>query len=229
MLGGLYRCVVRLHPSSFRRRFGDEMLYIFEKQEGPLASVRVMLDGVLSLFRQWIWRPHTGMDHLAAPASGPAADHIPSFGSLEVSRPRTSAIMHGVIFSLMLFWLVVFAIPYSGIYILHIHIPEVAIDRDAQVQPASLPSHSVWLQLDPYVGEYISHAPPAKISIRIDGDHLALGLAGGTTLALSPMSSTRFIVDGVANDYVDFTSDGQDRICCLSLVIGGKAITARRQ
>jgi hypothetical protein len=31
MLRRLYRCAVRMHPSSFRRRFGEEMLYIFDQ------------------------------------------------------------------------------------------------------------------------------------------------------------------------------------------------------
>ncbi len=57
MLRRLYRCAVRLHPSSFRRSFGDEMLYIFDQQKGTLAAVGVTLDCVFSLLRQWTLRP----------------------------------------------------------------------------------------------------------------------------------------------------------------------------
>jgi hypothetical protein len=76
----------------------------------------------------------------------------------------------------------------------------------------------------------------ATISIQIEGDtpnsnHLSLSLsaAGHSSLALSPVSTARFIILGVQNSYVDFTSDAQGRICCLSLVENGKAISAQRQ
>ena len=62
MLRRLYRCVVRLHPFSFRRRFGEEMLYIFDQQKGTLSALGVMLDCVFSLLRQWTLRPHFGIE-----------------------------------------------------------------------------------------------------------------------------------------------------------------------
>jgi hypothetical protein len=91
------------------------------------------------------------------------------------------------------------------------------------------------ISLDLYVGEYVSNHPPAKISIQIEGDpirdHLSLSLAAGghPSLALSPVSPARFVIDGAENSYVDFTADAQGRICCLSFVVNGNAITAQRQ
>ena len=38
MLRFLYQCVLRAHPSCFRRRFADEMLSIFDHTEGTLAA-----------------------------------------------------------------------------------------------------------------------------------------------------------------------------------------------
>ncbi len=236
MLRHLYRCAVRLHPSSFRRRFGDEMLYIFDQQKGTLAAVGVTLDCVFSLLRQWTLRPQTGIELSVAPLPGPTADHIPSFETLDPFRPRASAMIKGAVISLVLFCMTVIAIRYSWSHVLNLHIREIGTDyqevrpQDQQVRPQARPSRSgAWLQLDAYVGEYISSHPQAKISIRIEGDHLALAYAGHPSLVLSPVSPKRFIVDGVANNYADFTPVDQGRICCLTVVINGNVINAQRE
>ncbi len=84
--------------------------------------------------------------------------------------------------------------------------------------------------------KYISNDPPEKIWIQIErdpfkGDHLSLSLAasGRPSLALSPVSPTRFVMAGGENSYIDFSADVQGRIYCLSLVEGGDVITAQRQ
>lgn len=265
MLRRLYRCAVRLHPSSFRRRFGEEMLYIFDQQKGTLSTLGVMLDCVFSLLRQWTFRPHIGIELPAAPLLSPVANHIPSFETLDPFWPRASAIINGTVLSLILFCMSVFAIRYSWIHVLDLRIPRVAVNPSQQVgsqtrqqfdaiptepegiQSKTIPSSSprthaapvrtrgVTIWLDPYVGEYISNYPPAKISIQIEGDplrnHLSLSLAAGahSSLALSPVSPTRFVIDGTENSYVDFTANAQGRICCLSFVANGNAIIAQRQ
>jgi hypothetical protein len=261
MLRRLYRCAVRLHPSSFRRRFGEEMLYIFDQQKGTLSALGVMLDCVFSLVRQWTLRPHIGIELPAAPLLSPAADHIPSFETLDPFRPRASAIINGTVLSLILFCMSVFAIRYSWIHVLNLPIPRIAVNSSQQVGPQTrrqfdvIPTEPEGIQsktiasssprapaapvrarggtiwLDPYVGKYISNYPLAKISIQIEGDHLSLSLAaaGHPSLALSPVSPARFVIVGAENSYVDFTADAQGRICCLSLVANGNAITARRQ
>jgi hypothetical protein len=45
-----YRFLLRLHPASFQRDFGDEMLWIFDEEPG--AAAYLLLDGALSLLRQ---------------------------------------------------------------------------------------------------------------------------------------------------------------------------------
>jgi hypothetical protein len=45
-----YRFLLRLHPASFQREFGDEMLWIFD--EDPGAATYLLFDGALSLLRQ---------------------------------------------------------------------------------------------------------------------------------------------------------------------------------
>jgi hypothetical protein len=228
MLRRFYRCTVRLHPSSFRQRFGDEMLYIFDQQKGTRAALVVTLDCVVSLFRQWTLRPNPSIGLPGATQLTPTAD-IPSFATLDGFRPRPSAIMNGAVLTLILFCMTGFGIRYSWSHVLHLHIREIGVDWDRQVRPQAAPSHSTWLQLDPYVGEYVSASPARKISIQIEGDHLALALAGQSRLALSPRSPNRFILDGIASNYIDFTSDARGGICCFSLVINGKVIVARRR
>jgi hypothetical protein len=285
MLRRLYRCAVRLHPSSFRRRFGDEMLYIFDQQKGRLAALGLVLDCVFSLLRQCTLRPHIDIE-LPAALLSPTADHIPSFGTLDTFRPRASAIINGTVLSLILFCMTVFAIRYSWIHVLNLRIREVEFVSGQQVYPQTRASGSVgnstqriiqgvkksnhiserlrvdvipvepestqtksiasssprasaapvrtrgvtiWLRLELYVGKYISNSPPAKISIRIEGDHLSLAAAGHQHLALSPVSPTRFVIVGAENNYVEFTPDGQGRICGLSLAEGGNVIAAQRQ
>jgi hypothetical protein len=49
----LYRALLAVHPPAFRRRFADEMLYIFD-QTG--AKWRLFSDAFLSLGRQWLLR-----------------------------------------------------------------------------------------------------------------------------------------------------------------------------
>jgi hypothetical protein len=265
MLRRLYRCAVRLRPSSFRRRFGDEMLYIFDQQKGTMPALGVMLDCVFSLLRQWMLRPHIGIELPAAPMLSTAADHIPSFETLDPFRPRPSAIVNGAVLSLILFCMTVFAIRYSSIHVLNLRIPGIAVNPSQQIgpqtrlqfdviptepegiqrktiasssprRPAAAVTRGATIWLDPYVGKYISNYPPAKISIQIEGDpirgdHLSLSLAaaGHPSLALSPESPARFIIVGAENSYVDFTADAEGRICCLSFVANGNAVTAQRQ
>jgi hypothetical protein len=265
MLRHLYRCAVRLHPSGFRRRFGEEMLYIFDQRKGTLSALGAMLDCVVSLLRQWTLRPHIGIELPAAPLS-PAADHIPSFKTLDPFRPRASAIIDGTVLSVILFCMSVFAIRYSWIHVLNLPIVRVAVNSGQPIAPqarlqfdviptepediqsktiaSSTPrapatsdrTRGVAIWLDSYVGKYISNDPPAKISIQIEGDplrgdHLSVSLAaaGHPGLALSPVSPAKFVIVGAENSYVDFTADAQGRICCLSLVVNGNAITAQRQ
>ncbi|HZU26508.1 MAG TPA: hypothetical protein VFA04_13365 [Bryobacteraceae bacterium] len=54
MITAIYRGLVCLHPRGFRRRFGDEMVCIFE--EAAESRGRLLADGVASLARQWVLR-----------------------------------------------------------------------------------------------------------------------------------------------------------------------------
>ncbi len=52
----LYRCLVRLHPPVFRREFAGEMLWIYDETARAEGRFALLVDGLLSLARQWIVR-----------------------------------------------------------------------------------------------------------------------------------------------------------------------------
>ncbi len=55
MTRSLYQFIVEMHPPAFRRRFGDEMMSIFD--EGTVhCSFALVVDGIVSFIRQWLLR-----------------------------------------------------------------------------------------------------------------------------------------------------------------------------
>jgi hypothetical protein len=54
MLRHLYRGLVRLHPSPFRVRFKDELVYVFDEAERTFGSASIVGDACVSLIRQWL-------------------------------------------------------------------------------------------------------------------------------------------------------------------------------
>jgi hypothetical protein len=54
MMSPIYALLIRLHPEKFRRRFGAEMMAAFEQAAMDGWGVRLLVDGVLSLARQWL-------------------------------------------------------------------------------------------------------------------------------------------------------------------------------
>jgi hypothetical protein len=137
MLRLFYRCALRLHPSGFRERFAEEMLSIFDQSAGRSEAFRFLVDGFVSLLRQWTLRPEFW--HEPSPAQQPAPDGIPSFCTLDPFRPRAGAVIHGLVLSAAIFGFTCFAIRYSWIHILHVRIREVQSDSSRSIQPDSGP------------------------------------------------------------------------------------------
>ncbi len=52
----LYSFLLWLHPPSFRRRFGDEMLWIFNETAPQQGAWLLLADALASLARQWLLR-----------------------------------------------------------------------------------------------------------------------------------------------------------------------------
>lgn len=95
----LYILLLWLHPRAFRQRFGDEMLGIFDESDQKLA---LMVDGLVSLFRQWTLRPHEV-------SFSPTTADVPLFYSAGPEVPRASALMNGGLITLVAFGLILLA------------------------------------------------------------------------------------------------------------------------
>lgn len=139
MLRRIYRCVLRLHPPGFRRRFGDEILSIFDHAKGELSAFQLLMDSALSLIRQWTLRPEFWNENVSAPAQQAALDGVPSFSTLNPFRPRAAAVVPGLILSMAVFSLTCVAIKYSWIRVLHVRIPEVQFEASRSMPPNASP------------------------------------------------------------------------------------------
>lgn len=103
MLRSLYIQLLRLHPAAFRRRYGDEMLAIFDEAGQPAP---LLADAALSLARQWLLRQP---DAQPEPAPAPA-DGVPSFYCAGQDMPPKGALFNGAVVAFALFSLVAFAL-----------------------------------------------------------------------------------------------------------------------
>ncbi len=112
MIRFLYICLLRLHPRPFRQRFAREMLWIFD--QAVESHARLLVDAVLSLWRQWALRPHAIPQPAASSATLHAADGVPAFYLCESFRPRRSALMHGWILSFAIFAALSYAIAHGA-------------------------------------------------------------------------------------------------------------------
>ena len=97
MLRFMYRWILSAHPSCFRRRFADEMLSIFDQAETEFAAAKLLVDGVVSLLRQWALRP----EFWNQPVAQAPSDGVPLFYTLENTKPRTDALLYGALLSIL--------------------------------------------------------------------------------------------------------------------------------
>jgi hypothetical protein len=141
MLRPLYRCLLRLHPPGFRKRFADEILSIFDASSKRRDQLRLLFDGLLSLARQWTLRPEFWQG-LPVKSEQPAPEGIPSFYSFDTFHLRPSAVIHGSVLAAALFLVTCYAIRYSWIHVLHVHVPEVQFARSEWVPASSATSAS---------------------------------------------------------------------------------------
>ncbi|MGH9719279.1 MAG: hypothetical protein ACRD8O_03650 [Bryobacteraceae bacterium] len=66
MTRAMYRGLLWLHPPAFRREFAGEMLWIFDEAAAAQGASALLVDGVVSLARQWVigrglWKVAAGM------------------------------------------------------------------------------------------------------------------------------------------------------------------------
>src|SRR6266576_1262875 len=166
MLRRLFRCAVRSHPASFRERFGDELLYIFDQQRGTRAAFELVFDCFLSLFRQWTFRPHLGISAPTTSLAQPTSNDTLSFATLDNFRPRMSAIVHGIVLSIILFSATVYAIHYSGIHIVNLRILESVFHPSPEILASTEPNH--------FASKSAELIPAGSDKPRLISDHLQL-------------------------------------------------------
>jgi hypothetical protein len=52
----LYRYLLRLHPKCFRKKYEDQMLWIFDESTKTRGALSLLIDATVSLIRQWVLR-----------------------------------------------------------------------------------------------------------------------------------------------------------------------------
>jgi hypothetical protein len=52
----VYAILIHLHPPSFRKRFAEEMSWIFDEAANSWGVFSLFRDAILSLLRQWLIR-----------------------------------------------------------------------------------------------------------------------------------------------------------------------------
>jgi len=52
-----YRGLLWLHPAEFGERFGEEMLWIFDQRQPGEIGFALLLDCIVSFYRQWLNYP----------------------------------------------------------------------------------------------------------------------------------------------------------------------------
>lgn len=133
--------LVRMHPRSFRERFGDEMLAIFDEAEAEGEGGRMLWSAAISAARQWMLRPEPATARIA----------YTTFGVLEFPTPAWR-LLPGACITLALFSTIVYAIshakpPRNFIGSFQPRIGLIHIDRDSmtnnqrgttRVRPAAL-------------------------------------------------------------------------------------------
>src|SRR6266481_3315625 len=80
MFRSLYRLLLYLHPPLFRKRFAEEMLWIFDEAAETQGVLRLFADAFVSLLREWVVRPESLHTPLAAAVSAQPAGASAFFG-----------------------------------------------------------------------------------------------------------------------------------------------------
>jgi hypothetical protein len=107
MLRWLYIQLIWMHPAPFRWKFGDDMLDDFDRA-ALRAKPRYFADAVVSLGRQWLFRPE-----FRHPEPAPTAG-APMFQSFEDYRPSRAALVQGGLIAMLSISLTVLAIGKAG-------------------------------------------------------------------------------------------------------------------
>lgn len=128
MLRSVYVLMLRLHPATFRGRFGREMVEVFDHARGWSAKSGLIADVLLSLIRRWSLRPEFRQPSPTSPA--------PLFRTIDPYQPCLAAMLEGGFVAIALFAAVIGAASHSGHPLgLSIRIPSVSAGLFADENP----------------------------------------------------------------------------------------------
>ena len=142
----LYYWLLRLHPPEFRRRYAEEMRWIFEEARQTRGHYALFGDALLSLIRQWAFRPRPPCKTQVPPP--PQAAGVPLFQVLEESRLSPSFLMRGALMSIASFAAAAFMITHGGPSGL-VRLPRVVIASSNAPLPATSEGQSAAAQQGP--------------------------------------------------------------------------------
>jgi hypothetical protein len=120
MIRALYASLLRLHPPSFRRRFGTEMLWIFDQARVSEGALVLLVDLFISALRQWLMR--SGLWKAMLALAG-ATIQVIAFGLGGIASLRHTAANHPgatvtpLMSDLMLLTLSSFGIVFVGVFV----------------------------------------------------------------------------------------------------------------
>jgi Ca2+-binding EF-hand superfamily protein len=113
MLRWLYIRLLWAHPAPFRSRFGEEMLEAFDYSGNLRERLRLLLDAILSIWRQWVLRPEFRKSWQPAGAAAPDYDLL-KFEQIEPYKPSRIALTQGGLAAILLLIGIVNAINHGG-------------------------------------------------------------------------------------------------------------------
>jgi hypothetical protein len=136
MLRFVYRWLLRLHPARFRERFAEEMMSIFDHAAEKQAAAKLLVDGFISLLRQWTMRSEYWEEKATGRAHS-AANGVPLFYTFESFKPRTSALIDGGILAVVLFCAVCLVLRYNWTHPVSIPFNGSQFESSWDVEPSA--------------------------------------------------------------------------------------------
>ena len=147
MLRFLYWVILRLHPKQFREHFHEEMLSIFDWVQERPARAELLVDGFVSLIRQWVLRSNYCDTESLADAA--PADGVPIFYTVDNFQPRTSALIHGAALAFVAFCGVCLVFGYNWTHPVLIPFAGMQASQEAGPKPATNSSTPAMFPLRP--------------------------------------------------------------------------------
>jgi hypothetical protein len=202
------------------------MQLLFDEIAASRPRAVLLLDGLVSLLRQWTLRHEFWRE---APV-GPAPSGAPAFCFLAAGAPRGAVIAPGAIVSIALFAAIAAAIPYG-------QRPDAAAAADARIERRLWPLRAALLPEAPrvpslfrYAGTYMVESPRGRtVRITVEEGDVFMQLSGEPKTALMFMSETQFFAPAVANRWVEFDDEEDGSYNVVIIHQAGGRMRAVRQ